>query len=156
MRVYENDRAFYGLFLAAPGKGIRMNIGDSYEVTRTVTPELTAEAAGSGGLTVFGTPFMAAMMENAAFTYLQQQLRAGKSSVGVTLNISHNAPTPLGMSVTARAEVVAISANGKMVDFRVSAWDEAGLIGDGTHRRAVVDLERFLAKCERRKEVRPE
>ena len=58
-----------------------MNIGDSYEVTRTVTPELTAEAAGSGGLTVFGTPFMAAMMENAAFTYLQQQLPAGRSSV---------------------------------------------------------------------------
>ena len=129
-----------------------MQIGDSYEVTRTVTPDITAEAAGSGGLTVFGTPYLVAMMENAAFTCLQAELPEGKSSVGTKVNIDHSAPTPLGMSVTARAEVVGISPNGKLIDFRVSAWDEAGPISEGTHQRAVIDLARFLAKCESKKE----
>ena len=128
-----------------------MKIGDSYEVSRVVTPELTAEAVGSGGLTVFGTPFLAALMENAAFTYLQERLPEGKSSVGTRLDIAHNAPTPVGMKVTARAEVTEISPNGKMVEFKVSAWDEAGPIGEGTHQRAVIDLERFLAKCRARR-----
>ena len=128
-----------------------MQIGDFYEVKRTVTPEITAEAAGSGGLTVFGTPSLVAMMENAAFTYLQNQLPEGKSSVGTKVCIDHTAPTPLGMEVTARAEVTQISPNGKMIDFKVSAWDEAGPISEGTHQRAVIDLERFLAKCESRK-----
>ena len=128
-----------------------MQIRDFYEVKRTVTPEITAEAAGSGGLTVFGTPSLVAMMENAAFTYLQNQLPEGKSSVGTKVCIDHTAPTPLGMEVTARAEVTQISPNGKMIDFKVSAWDEAGPISEGTHQRAVIDLERFLAKCESRK-----
>ena len=128
-----------------------MNIGDTCEVKRVVTDEVTAEAAGSGGLTVFGTPFLVAMMENAAFTYLQNELPEGKSSVGTKVNIDHTAPTPLGMEVTARAEVAAISANGKIIDFKVSAWDAAGPISEGTHQRAVIDRERFLAKCEGRK-----
>lgn len=129
-----------------------MKIGDAFEVTRAVTPDITAEAAGSGGLTVFGTPYLVAMMENAAFTYLQNELPEGKSSVGTKVSIDHTAPTPLGMAVTARAEVAAISPNGKLIDFKVSAWDEAGPISEGTHQRAVIDLERFLAKCESKKE----
>ena len=128
-----------------------MKIGDSYEVTRTVTDDVTAAAAGSGGLTVFGTPYLVAMMENAAFTYLQNELPEGKSSVGTKVNIDHTAPTPLGMTVTARAEVIGISPNGKMIDFKVTARDEAGPISEGTHQRAVIDRERFLAKCESRK-----
>ena len=125
-----------------------MNIGDSFEVTRTVTPEITAEAAGSGGLRVFGTPYLVAMMENAAFTLMQRELPEGKSSVGTKVEVSHNAPTPLGMEVTARAELTAISPNGKLYDFRVTARDAAGPIAEGTHQRAVIDLERFLARCE--------
>ncbi len=125
-----------------------MKLGDAYEVTRTVTPEITAEAAGSGGLRVFGTPYLVAMLENAAFKLLQQELPEGKSSVGTQVVLNHTAPTPLGMSVTARAELTGISPNGKLYDFRVTAWDAAGPIGEGTHQRAVVDLERFLKKCE--------
>ena len=123
-------------------------IGDSKEVTYTVTPELTAAAAHSGGLQVFGTPFMVAMMENAAAAYLQERLPEGKSSVGTIVEIAHNSPTPLGMQVTARAELTGISANGKMYDFRVSARDEAGPIGEGKHQRAIIDVQRFMAKCE--------
>ena len=125
-----------------------MKIGDAFEVTRTVTPEITAEAAGSGGLRVFGTPYLVAMMENAAFTLLQRELPEGKSSVGTKVELQHTAPTPLGMEVTARAELTGISPTGKLYDFRVTARDACGPIGEGTHQRAVIDLERFLTKCE--------
>ena len=130
-----------------------MNIGDSYEVRRVVTEELTAAAVGSGGLRVFGTPFMIAMMENAALSLMQRELPEGKSSVGTAVSVEHTAPTPLGMEVTVRAEVAGISPSGKTVDFRVTAFDEAGPIGEGTHRRAVIDAARFLAKCEAKKET---
>ena len=128
-----------------------LKIGDSFEVRQVVTDAVTAEAAGSGGMRVFGTPFMIAMMENAAFRLMQRELPEGRSSVGTKVDIIHSAPTPLGMTVTVRAEVTAVSANGKMVDFKVTAADEAGPIGEGTHQRAVIDTERFLAKCEAKK-----
>ena len=63
------------------------------------------------------------------------------------LDISHDAPTPIGMKVWAEAEITAVSENGKMVDFAVKAWDESGPIGSGTHTRAIVKNEKFLAKC---------
>ena len=122
-------------------------IGTKCRLEQTVTAELTAEAAGSGALPVFGTPFMAAMMENAALTALQPFLEEGQGSVGTRLDISHDAPTPVGMKVWAEAEITAVSENGKMVDFRVSAWDEKGPIGKGTHTRAIIQNEKFLAKC---------
>ena len=122
-------------------------IGTKCQLEQTVTKELTAAAIGSGALPVFGTPFMAAMMENAAMTCLQNFLEEGQGSVGTHLNISHDAPTPIGMKVWAEAEIVSVSENGKMVDFAVKAWDEKGPIGQGTHTRAIINSERFLAKC---------
>ena len=122
-------------------------IGTKCQVTQTVTQELTAAAVGSGALPVFGTPFMAAMMENAAMTCLQNFLEEGQGSVGTHLEISHDAPTPIGMNVWAEAEITAVSENGKMVDFTVKAWDEKGPIGSGTHTRAIIKNDKFLAKC---------
>ena len=122
-------------------------IGTKCRMEQTVTEELTAAKIGSGLLPVFGTPFMAAMMENAAMTALQSYLEEGKGSVGTHLDIRHDAPTPVGMRVWAEAEITAVSENGKMVDFRVSAWDETGPIGSGTHTRAIISCDRFLAKC---------
>lgn len=124
-----------------------IEIGAKMTVEKTVTLELSAQAAGSGLLPVFGTPFMLAMMENAAASCLQQFLEEGKGSVGTHLNVSHDAPTPIGMKVWAEAEVTAVSENGKMIDFAVKAWDEKGPIGAGTHTRAIINNERFLAKC---------
>ena len=124
-----------------------IEIGMTYTVEKTVTPDMTAKAVGSGGLEVFGTPFMAAMMENAAMTALQNFLEEGQGSVGTHLDISHNAPSPIGMQVWAEAEITGVSENGKMVDFKVSAWDEKGPIGAGTHTRAIIKNEKFLAKC---------
>ena len=122
-------------------------IGTKCIVEQVVTDELTAAQVGSGALRVFGTPFMIGMMENAALTCLQNFLEEGKGSVGTHLNVSHDAPTPVGMKVWAEAEIVNVSENGKMIDFQVKAWDEKGPIGSGTHTRAIINNERFLSKC---------
>lgn len=122
-------------------------IGTKCQLEQMVTEELTATNVGSGLLPVFGTPYMLAMMENAAQTLLGSFLEEGQGSVGTHLDVSHTAPTPVGMKVWAEAEVTAVSENGKMIDFAVKAWDEKGPIGEGTHTRAIINNERFLAKC---------
>ena len=124
-----------------------IEVGMTYTVEKTVTSDMTAKAVGSGGLEVFGTPFMMGLMECAAMWCVQNELPEGKGTVGVEISSSHLAPTPVGMKVSATAEVTGISANGKMISFKVTASDEAGLIGKGTHTRAVIDNARFLQKC---------
>ncbi|MCQ2447865.1 MAG: thioesterase family protein [Oscillibacter sp.] len=124
-----------------------VEIGNKFQVQQTVTGQLTAAQVGSGALPVFGTPFMIGMMENAALSCLQPFLADGQGSVGTHLNVSHDAPTPVGMTVWAEAEITHVSENGKMIDFKVSAWDEKGPIGSGTHTRAIINNERFLNKC---------
>ena len=122
-------------------------IGTKCQIQQKVTEEVTAAAIGSGLLPVFGTPFMAAMMECAAMTCLQEFLEEGQGSVGTHLDITHDAPTPIGMTVTVEAEIRDVSENGKMVVFDVRAWDEKGPIGKGFHTRAIINNERFLNKC---------
>ncbi len=125
-----------------------MKIGDTFTVKKTVTEDMTAAALGSGGLPVFGTPYLIAMIESAAFTYLQQELPEGKSTVGTKVDVSHVSPSPVGMEITASVEVTDISANGKLIDFKASVADTAGLIGEGTHQRAIVTVDRFMDKCQ--------
>ena len=124
-----------------------IEIGMTYTVEKTVTPDMTAKAVGSGGLEVFGTPYMMGLMECAALWCVQNEPPEGKGTVGVEISSSHLAPTPVGMKVSATAEVTGVSANGKMITFKVTASDEEGLIGEGTHTRAVIDNARFLQKC---------
>ena len=122
-------------------------IGTKCQLEQVVTNELTAAAVGSGLLPVFGTPYMIGLMENAAQSALSVFLEEGQGSVGTHLDIKHTAPTPIGMKVWVEAEVTAVSENGKMIDFALKAWDEKGPIGEGTHTRAIINNERFLAKC---------
>ena len=124
-----------------------MQIGDTFEVTSVVTEETTARRVGSGGLDVFATPCMTALMEQAAYTLLQRELPEGRTSVGTKLDVFHVSPSPVGMRVRATAEVTEVSGDGRSVGFKVAAYDDAGIIGEGSHRRAVVDAERFLTKC---------
>ena len=124
-----------------------ITIGMQYTAEKLVTADMTAKAVGSGGLEVLGTPFMMALMECAAMWCIQGSLPEGKGTVGVDIQSSHLAPTPVGMKITATAEVTAVSENGKMVTFKVQAFDEEGLIGEGVHTRAVISNERFLQKC---------
>lgn len=120
-------------------------IGTRCQVEQVVDETLTAQAAGSGALPVFGTPFMLAMMENAALTCLQPFLEEGQGSVGTYLDVRHSAPTPVGMKVTAEAEIYDV--NERTVMFKVRAWDEKGPIGEGTHTRVIINNEKFLQKC---------
>lgn len=112
----------------------------------TVTPENTAAACGSGSLPVFGTPFMLAMMEEATCNAISAQLEDGQSTVGVSMNIQHTAPSPVGMAV--RAEATLTEVNGKMLTFAVTAHDQAGEIGSGTIRRCIIRSESFLSRCQ--------
>lgn len=119
-------------------------VGMKGEVSTLVEREDTAEAVGSGLLLVYSTPCMVALMEGAACEAIAEAIPEEKTTVGIELNISHLAATPVGMEVRAEAEVIAIDKN--IITFRVEAFDEAGKIGEGTHKRAVVTSQRFLDK----------
>ena len=126
-----------------------IEIGKSYTIEQVVTPEMTARAIGSGGLEVFGTPFMMAMMEHAAMDCVQPDLPEGKGTVGVDIQSSHLAPTPVGMTVTCESELVAVE--GRKLTFKVSLHDEKGPVGGGTHERFVIHNDKFAAKAEAKK-----
>ncbi len=106
---------------------------------------------GSGVVRVFATPMMIAAIEKTASESVAEALEEGRTTVGTLVNVSHVAATPVGMKVTVETELTEISANGKILTFHVKAEDEAGLIGEGTHQRAVVAKERFEAKAEAKK-----
>jgi len=123
-------------------------IGAACRLEQTVTDEYTAANVGSGLLPVFGTPFLAAMVENAAQLCLANFLEKGYGSVGTQIALSHDAPTPVGMKVWVESEITGVSENGRMVEFVARAWDEKGPIGSAKHTRAIINNERFLAKCQ--------
>ena len=118
-----------------------MEIKDTFRVDIVVQDCDTAIAHKSGGLPVYATPAMIALMENAAFTLLKNE---GKDSVGTEMNVKHTRACLDGAKVYALAEVV--SVNGNWVNFNVSAFDEKGEIGSGVHTRYIIDSEKFMAK----------
>ena len=109
-----------------------------------VEREDTAAAVCSGTLLVYATPCMVALMEGAAVEALSEALAEDQSSVGIELNIQHTAATPVGMEVRAEAEVTAV--DGRIITFEVRAFDEVGEIGKGTHKRAIINAQKFLDK----------
>ena len=117
--------------------------------TAAVTDGNTAFALGSGGLAVFATPAMIALMEGAALFAVDPLLPPGWSTVGTDLSVRHVSATPLGMKVSARAELLGI--DGRALSFKVEAFDEAGIIGEGTHSRFIIENEKFMAKTDRKK-----
>ena len=118
----------------------------------TVTAENTAKAMGSGTLDVFATPAMIALMEETSWRSIAPFLEEGEGTVGTHLDVSHDAATPIGMKVWAEAELVQVDR--KALTFQVTAFDEAGMIGKGTHSRFIISVDRFLSKAEQRKEAR--
>lgn len=123
-----------------------IEIGMRGRAETVVTPDNTAQAAGSGLLPVFATPWMAALMENAAVQAVQGALSPEEGTVGTRLDVTHDAATPVGMKVWAEAEVTAVE--GRKLTFSVSAFDEAGKIGGGTHQRFVIQPEKFLTRAQ--------
>ncbi len=110
----------------------------------------TAQAACSGALPVFGTPFMCALMEEAAWKSIAPHLEVGQSTVGTRLNVSHDSATPVGMKVWAESEVTEV--DGKRLLLTVTAFDEKGPIGTGIHERFIVTNDRFLSKTAKKLE----
>ncbi len=115
--------------------------GFTGEATVVVSPEVTARHLGSGTVAVFATPEMVRLMERAAVNGLAPHLAPGQQSVGTMVNVKHLAATPIGATVTARAELLSI--DGRRLLFKVSAHDGTDLIGEGTHERALIDLAKF-------------
>ena len=124
---------------------MEISVGMKGEVATLVEREDTAAEVGSGSLLVYATPCMVALMEGAACEAIKDALGEEKTSVGTELNISHLSATPVGLEVRAEAEVTAVE--GSAITFKVTAFDEAGKIGEGTHKRFIVSTQRFLDKA---------
>jgi fluoroacetyl-CoA thioesterase len=123
-----------------------LRVGLSTSIESKVYQENTAEEMGSGSLAVYATPSMAALMEKAALTAVEQHLPAGSSTVGTSLSIRHMAATPVGMRVRAVAELVEIQD--RKLTFKIEAFDEAEKIGEGMHERYIIDVDRFTSKVQ--------
>ena len=123
---------------------MEITVGMKGEVGTLVEREDTAKEVGSGSLLVYATPCMVALMEGAACEAIEEALSDTQTTVGTELNIQHLSATPVGLEVRAEAEVIAV--DGKVITFEVKAFDEAGEIGHGTHKRVVINSQKFLEK----------
>jgi len=121
-----------------------LETGTIGESTTTVTHENTAAQVGAGGVEVFATPMMIALMENAAWRAVANAMEEGYVTVGTLVNVRHLAATPIGQKVRATAELIEI--DGRRLVFKVQAFDEQQKIGEGIHERFIVNLERFMKK----------
>jgi predicted thioesterase len=119
-------------------------IGSVGKASCLVTDSELASSMGSGSLRVFATPAMVALMEKAACNCLENYLEGDETTVGTELIVKHLSATPCGMNVT--AEAVLTEVNGREFVFTVKASDEAGVIGEGVHKRFLVFSEKFTAK----------
>ena len=119
--------------------------GTAGEREETVTERNTAVALRSGSVPVYATPAMVALMEAAACAALAGHLPPGHTSVGTDITVTHLRPTPVGVTVRARATVTGVE--GRLVTFRVEAYQAKQRIGEGLHRRAVVEPAKFLARA---------
>ncbi len=125
---------------------IPLTPGLSAELSITVTDAETAAKWGSGLVPVYSTPALVGLLEAAAVKALENQLEAGKTTVGGQIEVRHLAATPVGMSVRARAELTAVE--GRKLTFQVEAWDAVEKIGEGSHTRFIIDTEKFVSRVQ--------
>lgn len=111
---------------------------------QTVTDEVCADRIGSGLVKVFATPMMIALIEQTCNESVTPLLEAGQGTVGTHIDVSHCAATPVGMRVWCDSELVEVDR--RRLVFKVAAYDECGLIGEGTHERFIIDSTKFQAK----------
>ena len=118
------------------------------EARTKVTGENTALKFGSGKVDVFGTSAMIALMEEASINTIDKKLPEGFATVGTELSIRHIAATPMGMNITASAELTEI--DGKRLVLKVEAFDEVEKIGEGTHQRYIIELDKFKVRARKK------
>jgi predicted thioesterase len=114
------------------------------EAEQEVTIERSATHIGSGSMPVYATPAMVAFVETTCLAMVEPLLSPGETTVGVFVEVHHLAPTPLGEKVRIRAEVLGVERN--TIEFRAEVWDQHELVGEARHRRAAIDVERFLKR----------
>lgn len=128
-----------------------MQIGITGKQTITVTEDKTAAVMGSGMLPVFATPAMIALIENTACSSVAGELEDGQGTVGTLIDVKHVAATPVGMEVTCETKLAEVDR--KRLVFEVKAYDAAGIIGEGTHERFIIENEKFMARAESKKSL---
>ncbi len=124
---------------------MEITVGMKGEAYTLVERADTAKEVGSGDLLVYATPCMVALMEGAACEAIAECLKDDQTTVGTALNIEHISATPVGLEV--RAEAVVTAVEGKVITFDITAYDELGEIGKGTHKRVLVNSQKFLDKA---------
>ena len=112
----------------------------------TVTINETAVSAGSGGQSVFSTPHMIGLMENTAWSSVEPYMEEGRTTVGTHLDVSHLSASPVGAHITCESELIEIDR--RRLVFKLAAYDDAGLIGQGTHERFIIDIDKFMERVE--------
>ena len=119
-------------------------------INKTIcSEENCAAAVGSGSLPVFATPSMIALMEKAACESVQPYVGEGNTTVGTLMEVSHLSATPIGCTVTAESTLETVE--GRKLCFHVRAYDDAGLIGEGSHERVIVEIARFMRSAEKKR-----
>ena len=126
-----------------------METGIKGYIEVTVNEKNIASSLGSGVVDVFATPCLIGSMEEAAKTSVAPFLEEGMTTVGTKINVSHDAATPIGMTVRVESELTEI--DGRRLVFAVKAYDDCGLVGQGTHERFIVRLDRFMEKANAKK-----
>jgi len=112
---------------------------------QTVTEEMCAHHLGSGNVRVLATVAMIALIERTCLESVLPALEEGRDTVGTHVNVSHAAATPVGMRFWCDSELIEIDR--RRLVFSVKAYDECGLIGEGTHERFIIDKARFIEKA---------
>ena len=130
---------------------LKMKIGTVHEINVTVNENMTAASMKSGSLDVLATPYMIALMEQASAELCQKFLPEGISTVGTMVNIQHLAATSLGAPV--RIVATLNDFDGRKASFEVIAYDNAGVIGKGTHERFTIKIDSFIRKTQERKNI---
>ena len=126
-----------------------MEVNSVFKKSTVVNEKNSAIALKSGTLPVFATPSMLALMEQTASEHVKPYLDEGFTTVGISANIKHISATPIGMTVSCESTLIAVE--GKKLVFSVKASDECGLIGEGTHERFIVNIEKFMGRVNSKK-----
>jgi len=126
-----------------------IEVGMKHEKRLQTGPEHSARKFFQGVPDVFGTPFLGGLFEGTSAELMAAHLAPGELSVGVTMNLRHTAPTPLGMEVRAVTEVTAV--DGRKITFKVEGFDAKEKIGEAVHERFIINGEKFNQKLEAKK-----
>lgn len=104
----------------------------------------SAKDMGSGDLEVLATPILVAYFENVSKDLVTPYLTEGDTTVGINININHLAPSKIGNQILIKAELIEI--NKRILTFKLEAFDKEILIGEGAHKRCIVNVNKFLGK----------